>query len=221
MLQTRGARVGGRRSISVFTQLLGFLNPQPQLHREEVVVWESLGGNHGGFIPNWRCVDDSDYGGKSHSAVTTHTVDEGKGPSFIRVSGAVVEFDDKETKKVKGGFCAILGNCRPVLDLRDCSGLQITMRSSQTQTFTVNLKSASLFEDDMYQIRCELAASSEWRNLKIPFEKFQLTARGMEREYHRANDSLRVESLGFLFKEDDMRNGQHIQLDIKRIAAYP
>ena len=222
--QTRRKMLAGtsiriRRHSSVFSHAWSFLNPHPQLHIDELLLWRGdIRVSSPLAIASWRCIDDNDYGGKSYATATQH---EGEG-GFVRIGGSV-NFDNKtlaEAKKIKGGFFSIQGRCSPVVDLRDFRGLELTMRAYITQTFTLNLKSSSLFEDDIYQVRCELAASSAWKHIKIPFDKFLLTARGMEREYHRANDSLRVESLGFLFKEEDLPNQQLLQLDIKEIKAF-
>lgn len=208
-----------QRRSSVFSQVWSFLNPQPQLHVDELLLWRGDGrGSSPLAIASWRCIDDNDYGGKSYATATQHEEDGG----FVRIGGSV-NFDNKtlaEAKKIKGGFFSIQGRCSPVVDLRDFWGLELTIRARTTQTFTLNLKSSSLFEDDIYQVRCELAASSAWKHIKVPFDKFLLTARGLEREYHRANDSLRVESLGFLLKEEDLPNQKLLQLDIKEIKAF-
>lgn len=226
-------KLGSRRNASMMRAFFDFVNPQPQLHVHELPLFKAFESrssgdvNQAGHISKWNCVNDNDYGGKSFSNVTDH-IDEESGEQFIRVTGNVL-YDDELAKnnKVKGGFCAILGNCAPIVDLRDYEGLQMTMRSRRKhQSFTINLKSSSLFEDDLYQIRCELkGGGKEWKKINVPFSMFHLTARGMARDYNRANDSLQVESIGFLFKQEDCVNQklvegeESIELDIKEITA--
>jgi hypothetical protein len=144
-------------------------------------------------------VTDVDYGGKSKCEIAEHH-EEGSVGGFMRVSGKV-SFDRTENTKAKGGFCAIQGKCSSTVDLRDYSGLILTLRArTRKQAFTFNLKPSSLFEGDIYQVKCEIAPSGQqWKDINIPFSRFHLTAQGVEREYQRSNDSLRVELLGFLF----------------------
>lgn len=210
-----------RRSSSFGRQLLDFLNPQPQLSTENIALWS--GGmkstrisDDSCLIPKWLCVTDVDYGGKSKCEIAEHH-EEGSVGGFMRVSGKV-SFDRTENTKAKGGFCAIQGKCSSTVDLRDYSGLILTLRArTRKQAFTFNLKPSSLFEGDIYQVKCEIAPSGQqWKDINIPFSRFHLTAQGVEREYQRSNDSLRVELLGFLFTADG-----EFELEIKDIVAVP
>ena len=218
---------GAVRGLSVISEVLQFLNPKPQLGLDELVLWRagrgkdatspSMPNSNSGGIAAWRCVDDNDYGGKSQSSATAHEEEGG----FVRFGGSVAfDKDLADAKKVKGGFCAVIGKCTPTVDLRDFAGIEFSLRSIQPQTFTINLKCASLIEDDMYQVRCELAGSAVWRRIRVPFDKFHLTARGMERETNRANDSLQVESVGFLFKENDLPRERQLSLDLREVKAF-
>jgi len=208
-----------RRFSSLGRQLLDFLNPQPQLTTENIALWtvrKSTTSGDIGRIPEWLCVTDVDYGGKSKCEVVEHH-EEGSVGGFMRVSGQVC-FIRTENTKAKGGFCAIQGKCSSTVDLRDYSGLVLTLRScTRKQAFTFNLKPNSLFEGDIYQVKCEIEPSGQqWKSINIPFSRFHLTAQGVEREYQRSNDSLRVELLGFLFTGDG-----DFELDIKDIVAIP
>jgi hypothetical protein len=42
----------------------------------------------------------------------------------------------------------------------------------------------------------------------------------MERETNRANDSLQVESVGFLFKENDLPRERQLSLDLREVKAF-
>lgn len=217
-LRRLGSRRPGRRALSSLLSSIGdFLNPQPQLAVEELLLWKqqaTSGGTGGNIIRGWSAATDNDYGGKSLCHVTAAA------GGYMRIEG-MVSYDKAlaESTKVKGGFCAIHGKCEPVVDLRDYEGLRVTLRSPRDQSFTVNLKSTSLFDDDIYQVRCEIKGSSEWRHISMPFERFHLTARGLQRDRHRANDSLRVEALGFLFKEEDAPGDGRVVLEIKEVVA--
>lgn len=204
-----------RHQSSLLSSLGNFINPQPQLEVDELTLWKTA--HEANFIQSWSCATDNDYGGKSMCTVTA--LPEGRA-SYIRVEGKV-HYDKAlaETSKVKGGFCAIHGACSPVADLRDYAGLRVTLRSPRDQSFTVNLTATSLFEDDIYQVRCEIKSGTEWKDIMMPFARFHLTARGLERDRHRANDSLRVESLGFLFRENDAPGDGRVVLEIKEVVA--
>ena len=163
--------------------------------------------------------------------------------TFARLTGNIkISEEAKEKAEVVGGFCAFKGEIQgAAVDLRDYQGLEVTMRTNRhTQSFTLNMGTYTLIEDDMYQLKIELTSGLDedavhpvglWKKVQIPFNMFHLTARGITRETQRSNDSLRVESLGFLFKENDinsatlvsteMDNKSDFHLDIHSIVAIP
>ena len=111
------------------------------------------------------------------------------------------------------------------------------------QSFTLNMGTYTLIQDDIYQLKIELTSGlvdtdtahksdrGMWKKILVPFNMFHLTARGIARETQRSNDSLRVESLGFLFKESDVNSAtpgatemydqSDFQLDIHSVVAIP
>ena len=211
----------------------------PALGDENVMLWCGDKKNSDGavfvddgeeepVIKQWSMFNDNDYGGKSNldmqvltENVKAERADGAVEKSFMRLSG-FINLDEtlKNSLKVVGGFCAIKGNSPSSVDLRDCEGLELIVRSSIKQTFTFNMGTTSLFDDDMYQMKIELEPSEHWKTLKIPFSMFRLTARGLERETQRANDSLQLESLGFLFKEDSQIDQDvGFSLDVLSIEA--
>ncbi len=144
--------------------------------------------------------------------------------SFARMSGAVRMSDEvKEQKKVLGGFCAFKGSLRGgAVDLRDHEGLELVIRTRKPeQSFMLNMSTQTFVDEDIYQVKIELkgSPSNDWKVIHIPFHLFHLTARGVSREQQRANDSLRVESFGFLFKEED--NSAFDCVEIPATASVP
>ncbi len=163
--------------------------------------------------------------------------------NFTRFKGQVNISDDiKEENQVVGGFVAFKANVQgPAIDLRDYQGLEVVVRTNRPlQSFMLNMGTYTLIEDDMYQLKVQLKNdenhghgnhkndnNGQWKTLQIPFPMFRLTARGITRETQRANDSLRLESIGFLFRDkfddddDDNNNDGEFQLDIHSIVAVP
>jgi hypothetical protein len=124
-------------------------------------------------IENFRTLSDNDYGGKSTCDVS---IGHSNGQGGLKFKGLVTFNDDiADSTKAKGGFCAIKGYCkhkgRSYVDLRDYEGIEITMRSSVRQIYTLNLTCESLFEDDLYQLDIQVGES--WKTFHIPFSYFK------------------------------------------------
>ncbi len=167
-------------------------------------------------IGEWKTFDDRQYGGSS-SCEVQELSDDG----YIRFSGKLDLDEEKAVElEVVGGYCAFKGALSNIVDLRDYEGFKVTLRSPRKDAvFTLNLGTTSLFDDDIYQVKCEIAQSREWKSIEVPFGAFSLTSHGRAKEYQRANDSLQVESFGFLFKtEDDVTD---FALELKDIKAIP
>ena len=183
-----------------------------------------------GFVKKWAVLNDQELGGKSNCKIAEMTeeneftnTDAKSSRSFMRITGAI-QFDKNLTEAtniVKGGFCAINGRVDPIADLRDYEGLEMVIRCVTRQVFTINITNTSLFEDDMYQLRIDVAGGPGWRTLHIPFYQFRLTARGQERELQRVNDSLRVETIGFLFTDEHQLQEQEHVAVASSIEALP
>jgi hypothetical protein len=187
----------------------------PNLEVEEAPLF-TLDKDMRNQMGEWNTFDDRQYGGNSSCQVQKMS-DEG----FIRFSGKLDLDEEKaEELEVVGGYCAFKGHLLSTVDLRDYEGFLITLRSPmEDAVFTLNLGTTSLFDDDIYQVKCEIARSNEWKSLEVPFGAFSLTSHGRVKEYQRANDSLQVESFGFLFKTaDDVTN---FTLELKGITAVP
>jgi Complex I intermediate-associated protein 30 (CIA30) len=136
----------------------------------------------------WRTLSDVDYGGTS---VCEQEVSSGNKLVFK----GVVRSPDISTK-AKGGFCAAKGLLMNKLDLRDYEGFELSLRGSPSMTIALNMTTDSLFEDDLYQVLIPIKEESTI--VQVRFSEFKLTARGSEREYQRNNDSLQLQSIGFL-----------------------
>ncbi|GKY96050.1 hypothetical protein MPSEU_000565200 [Mayamaea pseudoterrestris] len=128
----------------------------------------------------------------------------------------------------RSGFAAMRSPQFPMegANLKGMYGaLEITCRSDG-RLYTVNLKVATAFPDDMYQgylqqshVRLDpmgnLAGPME--TLILPFADFGLTSMGREREIHRElDDNICIESLGFALM--DGQNGA-FQFDLARVRV--
>ena len=175
--------------------------------------------------------------GIGNNSKTYHTADL----SFTRFSGNVhISSVVKEKNAVVGGFVAFKAKVNgPPIDLRDHRGLELILRTSRPlQSFTLNMGTYSLIEDDMYQVHVQLEGTARndgthhpdadsnsnngmWKIIQIPFNSFFLTARGIAREQQRGNDSLQLESIGILFRdkfehsEHNSNNGDSMDIENK------
>ena len=106
------------------------------------------------------------------------------------------------------------------IDLRDYEGLDLKLRnnSNNRQIITLTSTFTSLFEGDMYQLSLDLPPQ-KWCHFHVPFSIFRLTANGRERETQRANDSLQLESIGFLIKCSINDKPLDFTFDIDHIIA--
>jgi len=226
----RFAAGGKARALSsLWADVKDFFSPD-MIVRDRVLFTSNGGlsveekGDRGNKVIRWDCLDDKDYGGASscEAKLMSGAADDNVS-SFLRIQGNV-SFDKTmaEEKKIKGGFSAVRGKLTPPpMDLRDYQGLELTLRSSMKQTFMLNLTCTSFFLDDLYQYKCVIPPSSEWQKLQVPFALFRLTARGVEREMQRSNDSLQVEAIGFLFTQKDVGEGETFHLDVCNVVAIP
>lgn len=192
-------------------------------------------GRNSNIIQEWSSHCDKEYGGSSKAEVTCVDVDsddtdsQSKGVSnYIRFSGTldfnIDDFPEKSlASSAKGGFCAMKGYCSSIQDLRDYQGFEIDVRSENKQLFFFNTAYETHFQGDLYQFGLKLPAR-RWCRIHLPFSMFKLTAGGMEREYQRVNDSLQLETIGFLLKNDaNDENNEPVdfKLDIRLIQAVP
>ena len=146
---------------------------------------------------------------------------------FLRMTGHVyLSPEIKKKHKVVGGFCAYKGDIHlPPIDLRDYEGLELIVRTSKDkQSFTLNIGVEGMVEGDVYQLRMELqgqqgqdqgkgngnctVGSHAWKQVHVPFNRFIVTSKGIVREQQRTNDSLQVEHIGILFKDEDQEQDQ-------------
>jgi Complex I intermediate-associated protein 30 (CIA30) len=145
-------------------------------------------GDNSNVSVKWKSLSDVDYGGTSTCEIATSDGNK-------LVMSGVVHFPDSSTG-AKGGFCATKGVLSRVLDLRDYEGFELTVRADPPMDVILNMATRSLFEDDLYQICIPIRRESS--SILVRFSDFKLTARGSERELQRCNDSLQLESFGFL-----------------------
>ena len=157
----------------------------------------------------WKALSDKDYGG--HSECTADVIPSSSNQSLPYLSfQGIVNFDEEveEKTKAKGGFCAIKGYLRQSIDLRDYEGLSMELRGVPSSSqFAFNMACQSLFEDDLYQLEM-LVTNNQWITVHLPFDHFKLTARGVARESQRKNDSLQLESIGFLYRTANGKNNE-------------
>jgi hypothetical protein len=154
----------------------------------------------------WKALSDKDYGGSSECIAEVDNNNSSRHGAMV--FQGIVNFSEStaEATNAVGGFCAVKGFLQRPVDLRDYMGFSMELRSIPAQVFTFNMTCESLFEDDLYQL--ELLVTEEWTTVHLPFHLFKLTARGTEREFQRRNDSLRLESIGFLMKLPNGKKGR-------------
>ena len=200
----------------------------------------------------WRISDDSVIGGFSRSSARLIR----SKAEFFRYASGLDDDDDQEAMEAsakeelftpfikwkgtidttiglssnvqRSGFAALRSPQFPMdgANLRGMyDALEITCRSDG-RLYTVNLKVATAFPDDIYQgylqqSQCRLDPlgnlAGPLTSLILPFSEFTLTSMGREREIHRElDDKICIESIGLaLF--DGQSGG--FQLDLARIRV--
>ena len=174
----------------------------------------------------WVVNSDKDYGGLSQCNFHLNTNDNNNNSTSTTSSSLVfngsLHFTEEcaDTTKANGGFCALRGFLKEPLDLRDYEGLDLKIRntSNDRQIITLTSTFTSIFEGDMYQLSLDLPPK-KWCRFHVPFSIFRLTANGRERETQRSNDSLQLETIGFLIKCSINENPKDFIFDIDHIIA--
>lgn len=154
-----------------------------------------------------KSYSDQDYGGGSKSEVSL-VPSESEG-SVIRWTGNV-DFGEEHTSKSKalGGYVAIKMFCTEYIDMLDYEGIRFQIRSTTDRSLLLNMKCKSYIEQDLYQLGIDVTAGADWKTVFAPFGNFVLTAHGKVKEQPKENDSLQLESLGFLMTTNDTPNGK-------------
>jgi hypothetical protein len=176
----------------------------------------------------WNSYSDKEYGGSSTSQVISSSSIPNNNNSnnnnnhYILFQGninyqEIIAKDDIKSS-IKGSFCAITGKLSKSIDLRDYEGFEIELESVDNDiVLYFNTKYQSFIEDDLYQVEIHLKKNKR-KIFHIPFSKFRLMGKGVEKEYQRLNDSLILESVGFMtmLKEE---NNVDFAVRISRIKA--
>ena len=170
---------------------------------------------------------DKDYGGSSMNHINyivnrdgdANSTDE----SFFRWHGNL-EFtsEQREKTQAKSGYCAMKIDYNRAVDLLDYNGLLLKIRSIKRQKVILSIKCLTYIKDDMFQLCLEIPSSSGstsssttssrssnedgWISIFVPFDMFVLTSKGYAKEQPMKNDSLNVESIIFLLKDDLMND---------------
>lgn len=153
---------------------------------------------------------DRDYGGGSKSEVSIVPL-EADG-TLVRWRGTVDFSEEHSSKsKAKGGFVAVKMFCKEYIDMLDYEGLKFQIRSTTDRSLLLNMKCKSYIQQDLYQLGVDVTAGAEWKTVFAPFNTFVLTAQGKVKEQPKENDSLQLESLGFLMTTADTPNGKPLQ----------
>ncbi len=181
----------------------------------------------------WHSHSDKEYGGSSISKVSSITNNSNSNSNSnsssnsnsnnillfqgnINYQQIIAKNDIKST--IKGSFCAITGKLDKRIDLRDYEGFEIELESMDNDLIIYfNTKYQTFIEDDLYQVEIHLKKNKK-KIFHIPFHKFRLMGKGAEKEYQRINDSLILESIGFMtmLKEE---NNFDFSLQISKIKA--
>ena len=174
----------------------------------------------------WNSYSDKEYGGSSTSQVISSSSsrpnNDTSNNNHILFQGninyqEIIAKDDIKSS-IKGSFCAITGKLSKSIDLRDYEGFEIELESVDNDiVLYFNTKYQSFIEDDLYQVEIHLKKNKR-KIFHIPFSKFRLMGKGVEKEYQRLNDSLILESVGFMtmLKEE---NNVDFAVRISRIKA--
>jgi hypothetical protein len=169
---------------------------------------------------------DKDYGGSSMNHINYIDGDDNNADgSFFRWHGNL-EFtsEQREKTQAKSGYCAMKIDYNKALDLLDYNGLLLKIRSIKKQKVILSIKCLTYIKDDMFQLCLEIPSSSGststrssssssrssnedgWISIFVPFDMFVLTSKGYAKEQPMKNDSLNVESIIFLLKDDLMND---------------
>ncbi len=176
----------------------------------------------------WNSYSDKEYGGSStsqvisSSSIPNNNNNNSNNNHYIIFQGninyqEIIAKDDIKSS-IKGSFCAITGKLSKSIDLRDYEGFEIELESVNNDiVLYFNTKYQSFIEDDLYQVEIHLKKNKR-KIFHIPFSKFRLMGKGVEKEYQRLNDSLILESVGFMtmLKEE---NNVDFAVRISRIKA--
>mmetsp|Transcript_11710 Transcript_11710/g.11343 ORF Transcript_11710/g.11343 Transcript_11710/m.11343 type:complete len:194 (-) Transcript_11710:1085-1666(-) len=145
---------------------------------------------HGIKFRGWETVSDETYGGTSSCS---HEVTE-----IIKFKGII--------KSHERGFCALKGELKcgddPAgiddegINLRDLEGFELELKCNTPFYVTMNMTNSSLLQGDLFQY--EFLVQDFWQTYQIGFDQFRLTHNGKEKLHQRLNDSLQLESIGFL-----------------------
>lgn len=157
---------------------------------------------------------DKDYGGSSMNHVNyivnkggdVNGVDE---PYFRWHGNLDFTSEQREKTQAKSGYCAMKIDYNRAVDLLDYNGLLLKIRSIRKQKVILSIKCLTYIKDDMFQLCLEIPSSSnkdEWISIFVPFDMFVLTSKGYAKEQPMKNDSLNVESIIFLLKDDLMND---------------
>ena len=176
--------------------------------------------------------DDPEEGDNDNTesmAVATSAKEEHFTP-FIKWKGTIDTTIGLSSNVQRSGFAALRSPQFP-MDGANLQGmyeaLEITCRSDG-RLYTVNLKVATAFPDDIYQgylqqhpSQCRLDPmgnlAGPFVSLILPFSEFALTSMGREREIHRElDDKICIESIGVALI-DGQSGG--FQLDLARIRV--
>lgn len=137
-------------------------------------------------------VDAND--GIHHAAQMNHDQEQERKPGHVQ--------SQEQRLKQKGSYCALKVDFARPFDLNDFNGLEIIMRSRQRLKIVINLTCETYIDGEICQVLIELAESSAWKKILLPFDSFAVTISGHEKDQTMKNDSLRVQSFGIL-----LRNG--------------
>ena len=157
---------------------------------------------------------DKDYGGSSMNHVNyivnkggdINGVDE---PYFRWHGNLDFTSEQREKTQAKSGYCAMKIDYNRAVDLLDYNGLLLKIRSIRKQKVILSIKCLTYIKDDMFQLCLEIPSSNnkdEWISIFVPFDMFVLTSKGYAKEQPMKNDSLNVESIIFLLKDDLMND---------------
>jgi Complex I intermediate-associated protein 30 (CIA30) len=84
-----------------------------------------------------------------------------------------VVFDETISQKSRtiGGYVALRGLFESSIDLRDYSGVEVSMRSNVPMILTLNMGCESHFVNDIFQFHLQVSNTS-WQKYQIRFDNF-------------------------------------------------
>lgn len=179
------------RSLSVWSKVVSFLSP-----KIDTATSLTLFSDDATKFKHIAAYCDKEYFGGSESSCCEVKCDDGKLIRWI----SNLQFDEQHAAetKARGGFVAIRFDCHEPIDLLDFEGFDFEIRSDKDITLIFNMKCESYILNDMYQLPFDLKASKEFTKLFAPFHFFTLTADGKPKVETKKNDSLQLQSVGFL-----------------------